>query len=339
MINNMNGMYTPNNNYYMNGGYGTMVKLPKRRNVLTDQQLASLNRSKNMLEFDDVEIVQNSCNHIKNDGTGFSLEECGDLGQDGAVCTKCGERFTIVSDDLVTAISKNQYTIDLINTIQIYGAEIDQQLLLELGKVKAIVKKIPKIYDAVMITWNQKYAQYNMGVNNMGDNNVRYYDYILSGAAPLQNPAMMNQNMQNAGIYNGVMNPIDMNVVQNGYVNNPYYGQQQQNMNYPNHQNINMNYNGMGYQQPPVVQQMQQQNMNYPNQNMNMNNSLGMNSNQVNPFFENSNNITQQPPAYSKPPAGVGMQQQAQQQTSQQQYTPPKNSEDKKAVVTKPLNA
>lgn len=332
MINNMNGMYMPNNNYYMNGGYGSIVRLPKRKNVLNDQQLSCLNRSRNMLEFDEEEILQNSCNHIKNDGTGgFSLEECRELGESGAECTRCRERFTIVSDDVVTAMAKNQYTVDLINTIQVYGAEIDQDLLLELGKVKAMIKKIPKIYDAVMMTWNQKYAQYNMSMNNMGDNNIRYYDYIMSGSTPIQNPAMMNQNMQNAGVYNGVINPIDMNVVQNGF-NNPYYnngyGQQQQMYN---------QYNGMGYQQPdPMMMQQQQMNMVYPNQ---MNNSIGMNNNQVNPFFENNNQANQQQLAYSKPPQQVVNQQQVQQQQTQQQYTPPKNSEDKKVVVTKPLNA
>lgn len=342
MINNINGMYQPNNNYYMNQGYGSPVRMPKRKNVLTDAQLASLNKSGNLLEFTDEEILQNTCDHINNQTGGFALDEYGQLGPNGAKCPRCGEKFRLIEDSVTVAADNNQYTVDLLNTIQTYGVEIDQSLKLELGKIKAFVKKIPKMYEAVMLTWNQKYAQYITNNQAMGSgDNVKFYDYVMSGAIPMANPALMNQNLQNAGFMMG------------GYQQQPMYQEQQmiggynQPMGYqqpPMYQDPGYGYNQQMQQQVPYPNMMQQQqqgmnmNMNYPN----MNGAVTNNDS----FFSSNTGGQQvmQQPAYSQPPAGM-QQAQAQPvaQQAQQQYTPPTVKKDgdvePKPVATKPMKA
>lgn len=343
MINNMNGMYQ-NQAYYMNQGYGSPVRMPKRKNVLTDAQIASLNKSANLLEFTDEEILQNSCDHISNQTGGFALNEYTPLGGNGAKCEKCGEKFRLVDDSVAVAADNNQYTVDLLNTIQTYGVEIDEALKLEIGKIKAFVKKIPKMYEAVMLTWNQKYAQYVTNNQAMGGgDNVKFYDYVMSGAIPMSNPSLMNQNLQNAGFY--------MNQQPMGYQQPPMY--QQPMMGGYNQQPM--------YQDPMAAEYGYQQQMPqvpYPNamqqpapqMNMNMNYPAGGQVTNNNSFFSSNTGQQQmqQQPAYSQPPVGAVQQQaQAQQvgtQQVQQQYTPPtvkKDSDvvDPKPVATKPMKA
>ena len=341
MINNMNGMYQ-NQAYYMNQGYGSPVRMPKRKNVLTDAQIASLNKSANLLEFTDEEILQNSCDHISNQTGGFALNEYTPLGGNGAKCEKCGEKFRLVDDSVAVAADNNQYTVDLLNTIQTYGVEIDEALKLEIGKIKAFVKKIPKMYEAVMLTWNQKYAQYVTNNQAMGGgDNVKFYDYVMSGAIPMSNPSLMNQNLQNAGFY--------MNQQPMGYQQPPMYQEPMMggyNQQPPMYQEPMMG----GYNQMPQVpypSAMQQQ---APQMNMNMNYPAGGQVTNNNSFFSSNTGQQQmqQQPAYSQPPVGVVQQQaQAQQvgtQQVQQQYTPPtvkKDSDvvDPKPVATKPMKA
>ena len=326
MINNMNGMYQ-NNAYYMNQGYGSPVRMPKRKNVLTDAQIASLNKSANLLEFTDEEILQNSCDHISNQTGGFALNEYAPLGTNGAKCEKCGEKFRLVDDSVAVAADNNQYTVDLLNTIQTYGVEIDEALKLEIGKIKAFVKKIPKMYEAVMLTWNQKYAQYVTNNQAMGGgDNVKFYDYVMSGAIPMSNPSLMNQNLQNAGFF--------MNQQPMGYQQPPMY------------QDPMM---GGGYNQMPQVPYPSAMQQPAPQMNMSMNYPAGGQVTNNNSFFSSNTTGQQQmqQPAYSQPPAGVVQQQaQAQQvgtQQVQQQYTPPtvkKDSDvDPKPVATKPMKA
>ena len=325
MINNMNGMYQ-NNAYYMNQGYGSPVRMPKRKNVLTDAQIASLNKSANLLEFTDEEILQNSCDHISNQTGGFALNEYAPLGTNGAKCEKCGEKFRLVDDSVAVAADNNQYTVDLLNTIQTYGVEIDEALKLEIGKIKAFVKKIPKMYEAVMLTWNQKYAQYVTNNQAMGGgDNVKFYDYVMSGAIPMSNPSLMNQNLQNAGFF--------MNQQPMGYQQPPMY------------QDPMM---GGGYNQMPQVPYPSAMQQPAPQMNMSMNYPAGGQVTNNNSFFSSNTGQQQmQQPAYSQPPAGVVQQQaQAQQvgtQQVQQQYTPPtvkKDSDvDPKPVATKPMKA
>ena len=325
MINNMNGMYQ-NNAYYMNQGYGSPVRMPKRKNVLTDAQIASLNKSANLLEFTDEEILQNSCDHISNQTGGFALNEYAPLGTNGAKCEKCGEKFRLVDDSVAVAADNNQYTVDLLNTIQTYGVEIDEALKLEIGKIKAFVKKIPKMYEAVMLTWNQKYAQYVTNNQAMGGgDNVKFYDYVMSGAIPMSNPSLMNQNLQNAGFF--------MNQQPMGYQQPPMY------------QDPMM---GGGYNQMPQVPYPSAMQQPAPQMNMSMNYPAGGQVTNNNSFFSSNTGQQQmQQPAYSQPPVGAVQQQaQAQQvgtQQVQQQYTPPtikKDSDvDPKPVATKPMKA
>ena len=325
MINNMNGMYQ-NNAYYMNQGYGSPVRMPKRKNVLTDAQIASLNKSANLLEFTDEEILQNSCDHISNQTGGFALNEYAPLGTNGAKCEKCGEKFRLVDDSVAVAADNNQYTVDLLNTIQTYGVEIDEALKLEIGKIKAFVKKIPKMYEAVMLTWNQKYAQYVTNNQAMGGgDNVKFYDYVMSGAIPMSNPSLMNQNLQNAGFF---MNQQPMGYQQPPMYQDPMMG---------------------GYQMAPQVPYPSAMQQPATQMNMNMTYPAGGQVTNNNSFFSSNTTGQQQmqQPAYSQPPAGVVQQQaQAQQvgtQQVQQQYTPPtvkKDSDvDPKPVATKPMKA
>lgn len=300
MINNLNQMYQ--NNYQMGmqqyGGFQNNRLAANMKNVLSAKELQELMHSTSAIKVDPDAIVRDKCTHKLDNA--FAIIPDPIMGEGYFKCRVCGRSFKIVDGNMTEVTELVKGFTNIIDTIQTLGVELPDNFLAELGKMKSVADILPRVHDAVMKTWNNNYATNNGGFRNAGSNSANIYNYMTTnGQVPMGGMGAMQQNLYNNGI-----------AFNNQY--NPYGGQQQMGMQYPN-QNMNMS---MGMQTPPAYGQ-QMGGMQYPNQGM----MGGMNpvTNQ-NSFF--SNGQQQGAMQYPNPNQNVAMTNNTMQQQLMQQQPP-----------------
>lgn len=144
----------------------TPQQMPKRTNVLTDDEIKKLqsNREQFSLAISDDEHLRAICNHRAADGMGDALDQDPeDPTGVGVVCRICGQKFTpIMTDspeDYVQQITTD--FINLLQTIKIMFVDFPSDAAREFFDIIPMASKTPKLFK-LAATNLAKYDNYNV---------------------------------------------------------------------------------------------------------------------------------------------------------------------------------
>ena len=206
---------TANQNYgapqmggYQFNGYQPQ-QIPKVMNVLTNEEIKELQQSTSQfsLGLTSKEILQGACNHRSPDGTQDTLVFDQNTGI--ARCTICGYEFRPIEADTSYETIKDaaDRLVDILQTIKIMYTELPAGAAREYFQIIPLIGKIPQLFE---------FAAKNFAKHEY--NAWSYQNHNMGGAAMLQ-------NLNN--IFGASMQPMNPQF-------NPYAGQPQQPVGYPN---------------------------------------------------------------------------------------------------------
>ena len=140
--NQMYGQQPYANNLY---NYGGAMQPPRRSNVLTDEQIATL-RQKGAgftLALTKEEVLRGQCTHINEQGQPAYINN-----PDGTcTCTICGHTWKsadLSKDDVERAV---QTVLDIMQTIKILYVNMPEQAGREYWQTIPLLEKLPKLYE------------------------------------------------------------------------------------------------------------------------------------------------------------------------------------------------
>ena len=199
---------TPQMGGYQFNGYQNQ-QIPKVMNVLSNEEIKELQQSTSQfsLGLTNKEILQGACNHRSPDGTQDTLVFDQNTGI--ARCTICGYEFRPIEADTSYETIKDaaDRLVDILQTIKIMYTELPAGAAREYFQIIPLIGKIPQLFE---------FAAKNFAKHEY--NAWSYQNHNMGGAAMLQ-------NLNN--IFGASMQPMNPQF-------NPYAGQPQQPVGYPN---------------------------------------------------------------------------------------------------------
>lgn len=194
--------------YNQGFNYGGM-QAPRRSNVLTDEQIATL-RQKGAgftLALTKEEVLRGQCTHINEQGQPAYVTN-----PDGTVtCTICGHTWKsadLSNEDVERAV---QTVLDIMQTVKLMYINMPEQAAREYWQTIPLIEKLPKLYQVAA-------------------DNFRSYEGNYAG--------YMNGNMSPFAMFNNFAggqyaNAYQYNMTQPQYAQQPVYGQPQPAYGYP----------------------------------------------------------------------------------------------------------
>jgi hypothetical protein len=222
----------PYNNGY---NYGAMQP-PKRSNVLSDEQIATL-RQKGVgftLALTKEEILRGQCNHLDENGNPSYVTN-----PDGSTtCTICGHTWRSIDTTKDKVEEAVQVILDILQTTKIMYVNMPEQASREFFQIIPMIEKIPQLYQVASDNFRSyegnyagymngsanPFALFNSAIGNQGYANMWQYQQVQ--------PQMYQQPVQQMGYPQmQYQQPVQQPVYQqpagvNPFDNNSYAAQQ-----------------------------------------------------------------------------------------------------------------